>query len=185
MIYDLPRSLAVNNKEYGIRADFRDVLDVLEIINDNELEEQERYFLTLLFFYTDFEDMPREDYQEAAERCFWFINGGDLVRNTAKKQPRLMDWEKDFPLIIAPINRVVGREVRADAYFHWWSFLAAYMEIGECTFSQVVHIRSEKSRGKKLSKFDEEYYRGNRDLIDLPVKYTQADMELFKQLGGG
>ena len=184
MRYDLPISLTVNNTEYEIRADFREILDVLEIINDNELEERERCFLALLFFYAGFDDMPVEDYQEALERCFWFINGGDDVHGQAKKQPKLMDWEKDFPLIIAPVNRVVGREIRSESFFHWWSFLAAYMEIGECTFAQVVHIRSEKSKGKKLSKFDEEYYRDNRDLIDLPVKYTDADNELFKRLGG-
>ena len=56
MMYDLPRSLLINNKEYGIRADFREILDILKIINDNELEEHERYFLALLFYYIDSDD---------------------------------------------------------------------------------------------------------------------------------
>ena len=184
MNYDLPKSLNVGGIEYGIRSDFRAVLDVIEIINDTDLEEQERYFLTLLFFYAEFDEIHAEDYQEALEKCYWFINGGKIDKQTGKNPPRLMDWEQDFPFIIAPVNRVIGHEIRADAYLHWWTFLSAYMEIGECTFAQIVHIRSEKMRGKKLSKFDEEWYRKNRELVDLPVKYSDKDLDLFRKLGG-
>lgn len=79
---------------------------------------------------------------------FWFINGGEYEDQMEKKPPRLMDWEQDFQYIIAPVNHVIGREIRADAYLHWWTFLSAYMEIGECTFAQIVRIRDAKSRGK-------------------------------------
>ena len=76
MIYNLPTSLTVGGTEYEIRTDFRDILDILEISNDTEINEQERYWLSLLFFYTDFQNMPEEDYREALEKCYWFINGG-------------------------------------------------------------------------------------------------------------
>lgn len=184
MNYDLPKSLTVGGIDREIRSDFRAILDVMEIINDVELEEQERHFFTLLFFYSDFYDIPPDCYQEALEQCYWFINGGKSDRQAGKKPPRLMDWEQDFPYIIAPVNRVIGHEIRSDPYLHWWTFLSAYMEIGDCTFAQIVHIRSEKSQGKKLSKFDEEYYRKNRDIVDLPVKYSSKDDELFRKLGG-
>ena len=44
-------------------------------------------------------------------------------------------------------NRVLGQEVRAAKYMHWWTFLAAYQEIGECTFAQIVRIRDRLARG--------------------------------------
>lgn len=185
MIYGLPKSLEVCGTEYEIRSDFREILDIMEILNDVELTNQERNFLTLLVFYPDFQNMPPNHYQEAVTQCYWFINGGKLDDETEKKPPRLMDWEQDFPYIIAPVNRVLGQETRAADYLHWWTFLGAYMEIGECTFAQIVHIRDTKNRGRPLDKSDQEWYRKNKKLVDLKKKYTSEEEELLKKWGGG
>ena len=112
----------------------------------------------------------------------------------ALNDPELTDSEKvtiallifypSFEHIVAPVNRVIGREIRAEKYLHWWTFLSAYMEIGECTFAQIVHIRSMKASGKQLSKQDKEWYAHNRSLVDLPTKYTSEEEELLKKWGG-
>ena len=96
-----------------------------------------------------------------------------------------MDWEQDFPYIIAPVNRVIGHEIRAEAYLHWWTFLSAYMEIGECTFAQIVHIRDARNRGKRLDDADREWYRRNHKLVDIKTRYTAAEEEFMKMWGGG
>lgn len=185
MIYDLPHSLMVGGEEWEIRTDFRCILDIMEILNDPDIKNQERSYLALLFFYPDFEEMPQENYEEAIKQCFWFLNGGKQDDTSGKKPPRLMDWEQDFPYIIAPINRVIGREIREDKHLHWWTFLSAYMEIGECTFAQIVHIRDQRSKGKPLDKADKEWYRRNQKLVDLPTRYTSAEEDILKQWGGG
>lgn len=185
MIYGLPKSLMVCGEEYEIRTDFRDILDIMEILNDVEIKDKERGFLALLYFYPDFENMPPESYREAREQCFWFLNGGKQDEQAGKKPPRLMDWEQDFPYIIAPVNRVLGHEARAVEYLHWWTFLSAYMEIGECTFAQIVHIRDMKSKGKPLEKADKEWYRRNQKLVDLKTRYTSMEEDILKQWGGG
>lgn len=185
MTYDLPKSLEVCGEVYEIRSDFREVLDVFEILNDAELKEQERNFFTLLFFYPNFYIMPPEHYEEAIKQCYWFINGGKDEEQTGAKPPRLLDWEQDFLYIVAPVNRVIGHEIRADDYLHWWTFLSAYMEIGECTFAQIVHIRDARNRGKALDKSDQEWYRRNRSIVDMKTKYTKAEEEFFRKWGGG
>lgn len=185
MIYDLPKSLIVCGEEYEIRTDFREILDIMEILNDVEIKDKERGFLALLYFYPDLENMPPESYKEAQEQCFWFLNGGKQDEQTGRKPPRLMDWEQDFQYIIAPVNRVLGHEARAAGYLHWWTFLSAYMEIGECTFAQIVHIRDMKSKGKPLDKADKEWYRRNQKLVDLKTRYTSMEEDILKQWGGG
>lgn len=184
MIYDLPKSLEIGGREYEIRSDFREVLEVIGIINDVDLEKGERAFVTLLYFYQDFREIPTELYREALEKCYWFISGGK-TESVDESAPILMDWEQDFSYIIAPINRVIGHEVRSDNYLHWWTFLAAYMEIGECTFSQIVHIRDMQHRGKKLDAGDREWYQRNRNIVDLKTKYSTAEEDLLKKWGGG
>lgn len=182
MNYTLPETIEVGGVEYPILWDYRPILDILTALNDADLSEQERIYCALYIFYPTLEEMPVEALQEAAEAMFWFINGG--ADDKGQMGPRLMDWEQDFRYIISPINRVVGREIRSAEPFHWWSFLGAYMEIGDCTFAQIVRIRDLKARGKKLEKTDREWYNRNRDIVDIKSKYTQKDQELLKELLG-
>ena len=185
MIYSLPSTLEVAGREYSIRSDFRVILEIMEVLNNVDMSDQERGYFTLLIFYPDFDSMPQEDYEEAVKQCFWFINGGHSDEELEKNPPRLMDWEQDFPLIIAPVNRVLGHDARSDSYLHWWTFLGAYMEIGECTFAQVVHIRDQQSRGKPLDSGDREWYRKNRRLVDMKTNLTSAEKQELLKWGGG
>jgi hypothetical protein len=96
-----------------------------------------------------------------------------------------MDWEQDFPYLVAPVNRVVGREIRAMEYLHWWTFVAAYYEIGDCTFAQIVRIRDLLARGRTLDRTDRDWYRRNRKLVDIRTGYSRQETEILKQWGGG
>lgn len=177
MIYDLPTSLEIQGENYDIRTDYRAILDILIALSDPELEPQDKGAVALRIFYPDIDTIPHSALQEALEKCNWFINGGE--EDSGPKSPRLMDWEQDFKFIVAPINRVMGKEVRSLEYLHWWEFLAAYMEIGECTFAQIVAIRDKQKRGKKLEKHEQEWLRRNRHLVDFKRKYTEAENDLF------
>ena len=86
-----------------------------------------------------------------------------------------MDWEQDATLIIPAVNRVVGREIRADKYMHWWTFLSSYMEIGECTFTHILSIRQKRATGKKLEKWEQDYIRDNKDVVLLKNKLTEQE----------
>jgi len=92
-----------------------------------------------------------------------------------------MDWEQDFPIIAAPVNRVLGFECREVPYLHWWTFLAAYNEIGDCLFANVVSIRKKKAQGKKLDKADQAFARENSDLVNFRVKATAAEEAVFEE----
>ena len=169
----LPKSLTVGGVGYKIRSDYREILDICAAVSDPGFDAQERAFVALSILFVNFESMPQEHYKEAVDKCHWFINGGDTPPDG--KQPKLMDWGQDFKHIIAPINRIMGREIRAIKCMHWWTFLSAYMEIGDCYFSQIVNIRNKRVQGKALDKSEQEFYRKNRSAVDLKTKYTEQD----------
>ena len=187
MIYDLPTSVEIAGEEYPIRSDYRAVLDICTALSDPELTAQEKSIVALGIFYGEevFQKLPANHYEEALRRCIWFIEGGTTDESSTRKRPKLMDWEQDFQYIVAPVNRVIGTEIRSVKYLHWWSFLSAYYEIGDCVFAQIVRIRSLKARGKPLDKADREWYQQNRKLVDLKTTYTEQENELLKQWGGG
>ena len=179
MTWGLPVSVDVGGTKYAVRTDYRVILDILSAVADPELTGQEKSYVALVAFYPDFEEMPQEVYREALEACFRFINCDS--EEAPHKAPKLVDWEQDFTYIVAPINRVTGQEVRAVEYMHWWTFLLAYYEIGDCTFAQIVRIRDLRARGKPLDKTDQDWYKRNRRLVDFKRKYTEQDEEKFSK----
>ena len=182
MNWSLPESVEVHGVTYPIRTDYRCILDILTDLSNPEADGQDRALAVLVGLYPDFDDMPPDHWEDAISEGLRFINcdSGDATH----KSPRLVDWEQDYSLIIAPINRVIGGEVRSVEYMHWYTFLAAYQEIGDCTFAQVVRIRDHLARGKNLDKSDREWYRKNQHLVGFKRKYTSADDELMKEWGG-
>lgn len=177
MNFKLPTSIVVSEKTYVIRWDFKDILTILEALADPELDQAEKAQVMLGIFYPDLESIPDEDLSEAMQQAAWFIDGG--MEAPHKKGPRLMDWGQDFPWIVAPINRVLGRDVRVGDPLHWWTFLSAYYEIGDCTFAQIVRVRNMQAKGKRLDKADREWVRENADLVRLKSHYSSEDDDLL------
>lgn len=166
--WELPTSLEIGGVGYAIETDFRTVLYVLDIFADPDYEPDERAAVCLRVMFKDWETIPEDRRQEAVERVTDFI---DMDMQTSEghrgAKPRLVDWKKDGPVIVPAVNKVLGTEVRAMEYLHWWTFLGAYMEIGESLFSTVLGIRQKRSKGKKLEKYEQEFYRENKALIDI------------------
>lgn len=181
MIYDLPTELNICGATYAIRHDYRAILDICIALSDRELTDEEKTIAALTIFYPDLDDMPWDHYPEALQKCYDFIERGEKHSDSG---PKLMDWEHDFQYIVAPINKAIGTEVRALPYLHWWTFLSAYMEIGDCTFAQIVSIRDKKARHKQLEKWEKDWYKRNRDIVDIDTRYTEAEQNLLSSWGG-
>lgn len=180
----LPKSLTVGGTRYDIRSDYRDIRWIITALTDAELDKSDRAEAALTVFYPDFDNMPPSDYQEALDRLAWFINCGRQEKD-GKNKPKLIDWEKDFVLMVSPVNKVLGTEIRALEYLHWWTYRAAWDEIDpNCTWAQVLRIRNKKAKGKPLEKEEAAWYRENRDLIDIAPAYTKSDLDFLSQWGG-
>lgn len=182
MGYGLPKSVEINDQNFSIRYDFRVILTIFEVLDDEELSDEERAYTALKLFFVDFDSIP--DYDEAIKQMFWFINGGQYP-DDKKKEPEIIDWAKDFQFIVSPVNRVLGKEIRESEYdpdtntggTHWFTFLSAYMEIGDCFFAQVIRIRELKAKGRPLDKSDREFYRRNKDVVDIPKKVSKEEAD--------
>lgn len=182
MNFSLPTTVNINGREHEIRSDFRVILEIITMLDDAELDGADKTEALLTMFYVNADEI--DDAEMAVNACFNFIDANS--KRQKKKSPRLTDWEQDFEYIVAPVNRVLGFECRSVDYLHWWSFLAAYMEIGgDCLYSQIVSIRDKQARKKKLEKYERDWLRRNGDLVRLRQRYTSADEELIKEWTGG
>jgi hypothetical protein len=177
MIETLPLSVEINGENFAIRnkCDYRVVLDAISALNDVELSEQEKIQCALYVFYEDAENIT--DYEIATKEMMRIINNGEEATLEEQQKPKVMDWEHDFKVLVAPMNKVLSCEIRTVEYLHWWTFLAGYMELGECLFSNIVSIRKKKMTGKKLEQWEQEFYRENKKMVDLPQNLTEEEKE--------
>lgn len=167
----LPTSLDIGGVGFPIETDWRTVLYVLTVMEDPDYEPDEKALICLRVMIPGWEQIPPEQYIEALEKLSAFIDGG--MADSKQKKPRSMDWEQDGPILIPAVNRVLGQEIRALPYLHWWTFLGAYMEIGDCLFSTVLRMRQKRAKGKKLEKPELEFVQENRHLVDIRPKETE------------
>lgn len=186
--WELPTSLDVGGKEYAIRTDYRVILDILAAMNDPEIFEPgmtedekkiEQTMTMLQILYIDFDSIPPKDYQDAAEKAVDFIDCG--IKGDDKPKPRTMDWEQDAPIIAPEISKIAGRDIRIGKT-HWWEFFGYYLGIGEGVFSIIVSIREKRRKGKKLEKWEKEFYQSNKSLVDLKSKKIERSEEEKEEL---
>ena len=179
--WKFPTSVNVGGIDYEIRTDYRAVLDLFTALADPDLTDeneqitaymQTRVILEIMF--PDCDNIPAEHIQEALDKISEFI---DMGISDDRKKPKTMDWEQDAPILIPAINKVLNCEIRAVEYMHWWTFLGAYMEIGDSLFSNVIHIRQKKAKGKKLEKYEQDFYNENKSLIDFKQKDQRSNEE--------
>lgn len=189
MIGYLPKELNVNGTNRAIRSDYRVVLLIFQAYADPEMSEQEKTYTMLDCLYEQFKYIPPEDYQESINQALWYLDGGIEPDENSKHQQakKVMDWEQDEQIIFSAVNKVAGCEIRAKEYMHWWTFLGYFNEVGEGLLSTVINIRSKKNKGKKLEKYEQEFYRENKSLIDLKKRLSaeeQAEIDYWNKLLG-
>ena len=176
--WDLPTTVEINGKELNIRnkCDYRVVLDVIAVLNDKDLDNDSKIRCSLYIFYENIEDIT--DFQSAIDEMMKIINMGEDVKEDEPEKPKIMDWEYDFNNVAPPISRVLGYSIRnKDNYTHWYDFIGAYMEIGDCYFAQIIAIRSKKQKGKKLDEQDRQFYKEHKKEIDLPMTLSEDEQE--------
>lgn len=180
--WSLPTSATIGGVVYQIHADFRDILNIFRYMDDPDRPEYIRWRIAIALFYEG--EIPQEYFQEAMEYLADFIACGN---RDSKPGPKLLDWEQDAQVIVADVNKVAGSEIRDVPFLHWWTFVSYFNAIGEGQLSTLVSIRDKLRRGNPLEKWEKEYYRKNKEIVDLKTRYSAeelAEQERLKKLLG-
>lgn len=183
MIGALPECLSIENVDYGIRSDYRNVLQVFEAFADPELEQGEKWIVAIYLLLEPFtcaDDVLEAaengfNVDEAAKKIIWFISSGQ--ESGDKKELPTYDWIQDEQMIFSAVNKVAGKETRELEYLHWWTFLGYFNEVGEGNLSFVVGIRNKLNKHKKLEKHEREFLNNNSKLVKLEKRKTKEELE--------
>ena len=182
-MFSLSSKVEIDGRSYEIRTDFRVILEIFVMLDDPDLTDSDKTEALLRMFYVN-----RPPEAELALQAFTdFVDprraASPLGRHGSQgKKPsgRLIDWQQDFDLMVAPINHILGFECRAVEYLHWRTFLSAYLEIPpESVFARVLRIREKLRTGKKLEKNERTWYNKNRELVHLKTKFSREEEEII------
>lgn len=183
MIGTLPEALPVSGREYPIRTDYRNVLQVFEAFQDSELHPEEKWIVAIYLLFEDFscaDDVLQAvqsgfNFDEAIKQILWFISAGQPEKKIVEMP--VYNWGQDEQMIFSAVNKVAGKETRELDYMHWWTFLGYFNEVGEGTFSFIVGIRHKLNHGKKLEKHEKEFLSYNKELVLMKKPKTKEEQE--------
>lgn len=176
-LWDLPAAYSIGGVVYPIHADYRDILNIIKHLEEPGIPEWLRWRTAVALFYEG--QIPDEYAREAMEKLAEFLT---YEKTRDKPGPKLLDWEQDSAAIVAGVNKVSGKEIRSLPFLHWWTFLSYFNEIGEGQLQTIVSIRDKIKKGKKLEKWEQEYYAANRSKIDLQQKYTEEEKKQLEDI---
>lgn len=139
------------------------VLDVFAVLEDSSITQSERILCALIMFYKGIDDISDisafPDIEEAVRCMYDFFNAGRPDGKGVNR--KLIDWETDSAMVASAINNVANKEIRAEEYLHWWTFMGYYMAIGESTLSTVISLRDKILSGKKMEKWEKQFRSEN------------------------
>ena len=174
-MFNLSDTVPVSGAEYSVRTDFRVILEIFVMLDDPDLTDADKTEALLRMFYSERPSDP-----DTALQAFTDFVDPRHGSQSKKSSGRLIDWQQDFDLMVAPINHILGFECRAAEYLHWRTFLSAYLEIPpESVFARVLRIREKLRTGKKLEKNERSWYNKNRELVHLKPKFSRAEEEII------
>lgn len=184
MIGSLPETLIAGGKEYPVRTDFRNALQVFEAFADEELNRAEKWIVATYLLLEDFscaDDVLEAvkngfDLEEAVRQISWFLSVGKPGEKD--RDIPLFDWQQDEQMIFAAVNKVAGREVREAGHMHWWTVSGYVNGVDKDDFwTFVIGIRDKLNKKKKLEKHEREFLNRNRDLVILEKRKDKEERE--------
>ena len=174
---------------YPVDMAFETGIKISQCLVDEELDERERLIVALSLMFPEGADINEKKVDEALQ---WYLNGWnhDNVTTQDKNEVVVMDFDIDQWRIYAAFRAQYGINLNK-AKLHFWEYMGLLSNLNECSFTQVVSIRSKKITAKMpaeernaLNKA-KEIYRLKRIAHEETVEEkaeTDAAVELFNRM---
>lgn len=179
LLEKFPTAVEIDGEIYKIDTDFRNCINIILAFEDPQLLIQEKQMIMIELLY---EQIP-DDYTKAAEMAVKFLNMGEEGSEESGNhvsEPRVYSFSKDAKYIYSAFKQSHNIDLETIKYMHWWKFCYLFADLGECTFTRLIDLRSRKVKGK-LTKEERQYCAQNQNIIDLPQIYTDDEIAVKNQ----
>ncbi|WP_035293770.1 bacteriophage Gp15 family protein [Clostridium sp. KNHs214] len=171
----LPTFVEIEGKEFEINTDFRTSILFELLMQDDNVNEEEKIYMALELYYPE---IP-PNINEAIDQMLWFYRCGKDIKEskgTGKgKSTQIYNFEYDDDYIYSAFLDQYGVDLQDVNYLHWWKFKAMFKSLKED--NEIVKIMG--YRAMDLSKIKDKeqklYYKQMQDLYKIPLPQDEQD----------
>ena len=176
----LPETVTVDGGEYAIFTDYRNWIQFAEMMLDDELTNDEKYYLAMGIF----KEQP-ESQHGAIQALTEFYLLGEKLKPTVEKleedtegeiiPPPLFNWSVDSAYILGGFLEHYNIDLMQIKYMHWWKFKALFNNLIEFKLEERINYRA-----LNLSKIKDKDERARLSAIknSLRLKQVVSDEEI-------
>ena len=177
----LPSSVKINGTEYDINSDFRTSVLFSLLMEDDNLNEEEKVLQALNLYYP----VVPDNSEEAIEQIKWFYSCGKLDNPIGNKKAKasskkVFDFEVDANYIYSAFMSQYRIDLQDIEELHWWKFKALLEGLKEDNkLSKIIEYRSvdlSKIKDKEQRKF----YKDMQKQYSLK-KENEEDLKLLEE----
>lgn len=148
-----------------ISADFRNMIQVEMILQDDDLSAAEKTIAALSQLYPE---IP-PDIGMAVDGLMWFFSRGkssEKANSKTRTTPKGFDFEQDASFIYAAFYEVYGIRLAYVDFLHWWEFMVLFEGLPDSTLIQrIIYWRTVEI--SKLPKAEQRHIQRMRSLFAL------------------
>ena len=179
----LPITIEINGMKYDINSDFRTSILFELLMQDSELEDNDKIIQALKLFYPV---IPGE-IDKAIEHMLWFYRcGKDIVLSSSsgkgKSVTSVYSFDYDDDYIYAAFLDQYKVDLQDIEYLHWWKFKAMFKALKED--NEMVKIMGYRSMDLSKIKDKEEkaHYKKMKELFKIPVKVSRNEQQKISDI---
>ena len=179
----LPTTVDIEGIEYEINSDFRASILFELLMQDVEIEDEEKIIQALQLYYRQ---CPH-NIDEAINKMLWFYSCGK--ENTLKadskagsSSEKIYDFDYDDEYIYSAFLDQYGIDLHEIEYLHWWKFKAMFKALKED--NEIVKIMGYRSidLSKVEDKKQKEFYKKMKKTYEIPIAISKDEKEKIDKI---
>ena len=186
LINDYPTSVFLDDKEYDINSDFKTMLKIIEIIDDDLFTQNEKINNIVYLFYVEC-DFTTDKLYLAYEEIIKFMSCYKESEKSNKNNKRTIDYSADSSFIYSAFIQLYQIDL-SKTNLHWFKFssLINNLNDGKPFIVELMQCRSVVI-SESMSVEQKKYYRKMQKeyAIEHDVKVTSFADSLFGLTNGG
>ncbi|MFX0548203.1 bacteriophage Gp15 family protein [Hathewaya histolytica] len=178
----LPTTVNIEGEDYEINSDFRTSILFEILMQDSELNHENKIIQALQLYYPT---IPK-NINEAVEKILWFYRcGKDEIKSKNKgagKTIQVYSYEYDDDYIYSAFLDQYGVDLQDMEYLHWWKFKAMFKSLKED--NELVKIMGYRviDLGKIKDKEQKNYYKKMKELYKIPTNISKNEKEKLNKI---
>ncbi|MEA4875398.1 Gp15 family bacteriophage protein [Anaerorhabdus sp.] len=140
LLDEYPNEVIINEVAYTIESNFKEILKVLQLHNDNAFSEEEKILNSISLFYKT--EIPH-NFQEAYNEMLNFIKMYSTDEQNQTKSPSILDYEIDNRMIYSAFKQNYRIDLNKEN-IHWYEFncLLENLSDNKPKLVQIMEIRA-------------------------------------------